>query len=146
MRRRFVLESANLTMASIKDSGVKDLRLRVLVIEDSVDTLEMLKLWLTTFGCEVFIATESMEGVRVAIDAKPDLIISDIGMPGVDGYELMRIVRKEKDLEKVPAIALTGYDRPEDKDLSAAAGYDAHLSKPTDMRALLSLIKELTKK
>jgi CheY-like chemotaxis protein len=133
-------------MASIKDSSLQDLGLRVLVIEDSVDTLEMLKLWLSTFGCEVFIASESMEGVRVAVDAKPDLIISDIGMPGVDGYELMRIVRTTKGLEKVPAIALTGYDRVEDKNLSAAAGYNGHLSKPTDMRALLSLIRKLTKK
>ena len=132
-------------MASIKDSDRKDLGLRVVVIEDSVDTLNMLKLWLSAFGCEVFIATESMEGVRVAVDAKPDLIISDIGMPGVDGYELMRIVRKTKGLEKVPAIAITGYDQIEDKDLSAAAGYNGHLSKPTDMGALLSLIKELTK-
>jgi two-component system, chemotaxis family, CheB/CheR fusion protein len=133
-------------MSSIKHSDIQDLGLRVVVIEDSVDTLRMLKLWLSTFGCKVFVATESMEGVRVAVDAKPDLIISDIGMPGVDGYELMRIVRNTKGLEHVPAIALTGYDRVEDKILSAAAGYNGHLSKPTDMRALLSLIKKLTKK
>lgn len=133
-------------MASIKDSDLRDLGLRVVVIEDSVDTLTMLKLWLSTFGCEVFIATESMEGVRVAIEAKPDLIISDIGMPVVDGYELMRIVRKTEGLETVPAIALTGYNRVEDKDLAAAAGYNGHLSKPTDMRALLALIRKLTRK
>jgi CheY-like chemotaxis protein len=133
-------------MASIKNSNLQDLGLRVVVIEDSVDTLNMMKLWLSAYGCQVFIAAESMEGVRVAVEAKPDLIISDIGMPVVDGYELMRIVRKTEGLEKVPAIALTGYDQVEDKDLSAAAGYNAHLSKPTDMGALLSLIKELTKK
>jgi CheY-like chemotaxis protein len=133
-------------MSSIKDSNVQPLGLRVLVIEDSIDTLNMLKLWLSTFGCEVFIANEAMEGVRVAVDAKPDLIISDIGMPGVDGYELMRMLRRKKGLESVPAIALTGYDRVEDKDLSAAAGYNGHLAKPTDMLALLSLIKKLTNK
>lgn len=133
-------------MSSIKDSSLKGLGLRVLVIEDSVDTLEMLKLWLTAFGCEVFIAAESMAGVRMAIATKPDLIISDIGMPDVDGYELMRIVRKTEGLEKIPAIALTGYDRVEDKQLSAVAGYNGHLSKPTDMKALLSLIKKLTGK
>jgi DNA-binding response OmpR family regulator len=133
-------------MASIIDSNLQDLGLRVLVIEDSVDTLNMLKLWLSTFGCEVFIASEAMEGVRVAVEVKPDLIISDIGMPGVDGYELMRMLRAKKGLESVPAIALTGYDRVEDKDLSADAGYNGHLSKPTDMQALLALIRNLTNK
>ncbi len=130
----------------IKDSNIQDLGLRVLVIEDSVDTLNMLKVWLSSYGCEVFIAADAMEGVRLAVDAKPDLIISDIGMPEVDGYELMRMLRRTKGLESVPAIALTGYDRVEDKDLSIAAGYNAHLSKPTDMRRLISLIRKLTKK
>ena len=130
----------------IKDSNIQDLGLRVLVIEDSADTLQMLKLWLSTFGCEVLIAAEAMEGLKLAARARPDLIISDIGMPEVDGYELMRMLRRTKGLESVPAIALTGYDRVEDKDLSVAAGYNAHLSKPTDMRRLLSLIRKLTKK
>lgn len=133
-------------MSSLENTSLEDRGLRVLVIEDSIDTLQMLKLWLTTFGCEVFLAAESMAGVRMAIETKPDLIISDIGMPDVDGYELMRIVRKTEGLEKIPAIALTGYDRLEDKTLSAAAGYNGHLSKPTDMKALLSLIKRLTRK
>jgi CheY-like chemotaxis protein len=131
---------------SIKDSNDQDLGLRVLVIEDSVDTLHMLKLWLSTFGCEVLTAAKAMEGLKLAARARPDLIISDIGMPDVDGYELMRMMRRTKGLESVPAIALTGYDRVEDKDLSVDAGYNAHLSKPTDMRRLLSLIRKLTKK
>lgn len=133
-------------MASIKDSNTQALGLRVLVIEDSSDTLDMLKLWLSTFGCEVLIASDAMEGLKLATSARPDLIISDIGMPEVDGYDLMRMVRTIKGLETVPAIALTGYDRVEDKNMSVAAGYNAHLSKPTDMRRLISLIKELTKK
>src|SRR6185369_17117956 len=133
-------------MSSTKDSSLEGLGLRVLVIEDSVDTLDMLKLWLTAFGCEVFIAAEAMAGVRMAVETKPDLIISDIGMPDMDGYELLRIVRKTEGLEKIPAIALTGYDGSDDKTLSAAAGYNGHLSKPTELKALLSLIKKLTGK
>ena len=131
---------------SIEESNIEDLGLRVLVIEDSVDTLNMLKLWLSTFGCEVLTAADAMEGLKLAARARPDLIISDIGMPDVDGYEFMRMLRRTKGLESVPAIALTGYDRVEDKELSVAAGYNAHLSKPTDMRRLLSLIRKLTKK
>jgi CheY-like chemotaxis protein len=87
-----------------------------------------------------------MEGLRLAMEGKPDLIISDIGMPDVDGYELMRMLRKIEGLEKVPAIALTGYDHPEEKKLSVDAGYDAHLAKPADLRRLLLLVKKLTGK
>lgn len=124
---------------------IQDLGLRVLIIEDSVDTLNMLKLWLSTFGCEVLIAAEAMEGVRLATEQPPDLIISDIGMPDVDGYELMRVLRKTPGVEQVPAIALTGYAREEDRELALAAGYNAHISKPANMGRLLYLIKKLTR-
>lgn len=133
-------------MSITDDQDIQELGLRVLIIEDSIDTLNMLKLWLSTFGCEVFIATDAREGVRLAAEHGPDLIISDIGMPEVDGYELMRMVRKTKGLERVPAIALTGYGRDEDYELALEAGYNAHMSKPTDMAELVHLIKELTKK
>lgn len=122
---------------------IRDLQLRVLVIDDSVDTLNMLSLWLSTFGCEVLIATEATEGVRVATEQHPNLIISDIGMPEVDGYELMRVLRKTAGLERVPAIALTGYARDEDRELALAAGYDAHIAKPANMESLLSIIRNL---
>jgi signal transduction histidine kinase/CheY-like chemotaxis protein len=124
---------------------IQDLGLRVLVIEDSLDTLDMLKLWLSTYGCEVWTAAEAMEGVRVATEQSPDLIISDIGMPDVDGYELMRVLRKTPGLEQVPAIALTGYAREEDRELALAAGYNAHISKPANMGRLLYLIMKLTR-
>ena len=122
------------------------LALRVVLIEDSVDTLNMLKLWLGTYGCDVLIASNATEGIKVATRSKPDLIISDIGLPDMDGYELMQKLRKTKGLESVPAIALSGYSHPEDKNLSLEAGYSAHLTKPTDMRKLISLIRKLTRK
>ena len=125
---------------------IQDLGLRVLVIEDSPDTLNMLKLWLGTFGCEVLIASDAMEGVRLATEHRPNLIISDIGMPDVDGYELMRTLRNTVGMKEVPAIALTGYAREEDRELALAAGYDAHISKPANMSRLLSLIIKLTRK
>jgi len=106
----------------------------------------MLKLWLGTFGCEVLIASDSMEGVRLATVHSPNLIISDIGMPDVDGYELMRTLRNTPGLKEVPAIALTGYAREEDRDLALEAGYNAHISKPANMSRLLALIINLTRK
>jgi CheY-like chemotaxis protein len=105
----------------------------------------MLRLWLSTYGCEVLIAAEAMEGVRVATEHTPDLIISDIGMPEVDGYELMRVLRRIPGLERVPAIALTGYAREGDRELALAAGYNAHISKPANMVRLLHVIKALTR-
>ena len=117
----------------------------MLVIEDSLDTLNMMRLWLTTFGCEVWTASEANEGARLATEQQPELIISDIGMPGVDGYELMRALRRTPGLEQVPAIALTGYARDEDRELALAAGYNAHISKPANMSRLLYLIRKLTR-
>jgi CheY-like chemotaxis protein len=67
-------------------------------------------------------------------------------MPEVDGYELMRTLRKTPGVEQVPAIALTGYAREEDRELAIAAGYNAHLSKPANMARLLYLIKKLTRR
>ena len=121
------------------------LGLRILIIEDSADTLNLLSLWLRAFGCEAITASDAAEGVRLAASSNPDLIISDIGMPEVDGYELMRRIRRLDRLGQVPAIALTGYARREDRELAMAAGYTAHIAKPAAMHELLELIKQLTK-
>jgi len=138
-------EEENSSESVDDEREIQDLRLRVLVIEDSLDTLNMLKLWLSAFGCEVMIAAEAREGVRLATEQPPDLIISDIGMPDVDGYELMRLLRRTPGLEQVPSIALTGYAREEDRELALAAGYNAHISKPANMDRLLYLIRKLTR-
>ena len=124
----------------------ENLNLRIIVIEDSRDTLNMLKLWLDLYGCKTFIAANAIEGMRLAAESKPDLIISDIGMPDVDGYELIRKLRRTPGLEQVPAIALTGYAREEDRELALAAGYDAHIAKPANISHLLMLIKRITNK
>jgi signal transduction histidine kinase/ActR/RegA family two-component response regulator len=129
----------------VDEREIQELQLRVLVIEDSLDTLNMLSLWLTSFGCEVLVAAKAMEGVRIAAERKPDLIISDIGMPDVDGYELMRVLRTIPGVEQVPAIALTGYARDEDRELAMAAGYNAHITKPASMDRLLGVIRRLTR-
>lgn len=134
-----VLDS--LSWAAVLDAEPLDLR--ILLIEDSKDTLDMLKLWLDSFGCEVVTAYTATDGLRLATETVPDLIISDIGMPEIDGYDLIRNLRGTPSLASIPAIALTGYARKEDRDLALAAGYDAHVAKPTDMGQLINLIREL---
>jgi len=123
---------------------LQPLELRVLVIEDSRDTLDMLKLWLDSVGCSVRMAGDATEGMKLALESSPDVIISDIGLPEIDGYELIRQLRRTPGLESVPAIALTGYAREEDRELAMAAGYDAHLAKPAQVSHLYYLIKKLT--
>jgi len=125
------------------DTPLDSLGLRVLVIEDSQDTIEMLRLWLNSFGCEVLFAMEAAEGLKLARAERPDLIISDIGMPDMDGYDLIQELRNSEGFDHIPAIALTGYAQKQDRDLALRAGYDAHLAKPARMSDLHSLIKEV---
>ncbi|HYP25300.1 MAG TPA: ATP-binding protein [Blastocatellia bacterium] len=127
-----------------EEGVLEPLDLSVLVIEDSRDTLDMLKLWLDSVGCQVRMAADAMEGLKLAVESNPDIIISDIGMPEIDGYELIRQLRRTPGLETVPAIALTGYAREEDRELAMAAGYNAHLAKPAQVSRLYYLIRKLT--
>jgi signal transduction histidine kinase/CheY-like chemotaxis protein len=127
----------------VDDDQIERLNLCVLIIEDSPDTLKMLELWLATYGCRALVASNASEGIRIATENKPDLIISDIGMPDVDGYELIRRLRQMPGLEHVPAIALTGYAREEDRELAIAAGYNAHIAKPANISLLLKLMQTL---
>jgi len=117
--------------------------LRLLVVEDSVDTLNMLTMWLKSHGCEVRAVSSAADAMALATEYLPALVISDIGMPDVDGYELIRRLRATPGLELVPAIALTGYARDEDREMALAAGYDAHIAKPPRMEELLNLVKML---
>jgi signal transduction histidine kinase/ActR/RegA family two-component response regulator len=125
---------------------IRSLGLRVIVVEDSRDTLDMLQLWLTTSGCRVKVAARSSDALKLALEEPPDVIISDIGLPEVDGYELIRMLRGTPSLEHVPAIALTGYAQEQDRQQALAAGYDAHLAKPAEMRRLLHLMQALVRK
>jgi CheY-like chemotaxis protein len=132
-----------MTDFATEESAIEQLGFRVLVVEDSRDTLDMIELWLTTFGCEVQVAASAPAALKLAAEDPPDLIISDIGLPDLDGYQLIRKVRQMPGLRSIPAIALTGFARPEDRELALAAGYDAHLSKPAEMRRLIRLMKRL---
>jgi signal transduction histidine kinase/ActR/RegA family two-component response regulator len=129
-----------------EEAAIGSLALRVIVVEDSRDTLDMIELWLTSFGCDVQVAARSSDALQLALEVPPDLIISDIGLPEVDGYELIRKLRGTPGLERVPAIALTGYAQEEDRQMALSAGYDAHISKPAEMRRLLHLMQTLVRK
>jgi two-component system CheB/CheR fusion protein len=122
--------------------------LHLLVVDDHEDTRELLRVALTNSGGDVRTCASSADALATLKSWKPDCIISDVGMPGADGYELIKKIRalKKKDRAKTPAIALTGFAGDDDKLQAIAAGYQLHLSKPVDLGTLTSEIARLVPK
>jgi PAS domain S-box-containing protein len=121
--------------------------MRILVVEDEKDTLEFLRRFLVSRGAEVVAATSAAEAVALLPAAHVNVLISDIGLPDVDGYELLREVRRMDASASggIPAIALTAYARAEDRLLAFRAGYQAHVAKPVDPTELVAAIVDLAK-
>jgi signal transduction histidine kinase/integral membrane sensor domain MASE1/ActR/RegA family two-component response regulator len=115
---------------------------RVLVIEDSDDSRRMLCQLIGLLGHEAIEAADGIAGVDLALACKPDLTLVDIGLPGIDGYEVARRIRLDPAGRRLRLVALTGYGQPEDRDLALAAGYAAHLVKPLEPARLASLLAD----
>ncbi|HET8674989.1 MAG TPA: response regulator [Blastocatellia bacterium] len=115
----------------------------VLIVEDSQDTLDMLRALFERIGCRVLTADSAAAAMEIASADRPGIIISDIGMPDANGYEMLEQLRRIPGLERVPAIAVSGYAMEEDQDRALAAGFSAHMAKPVDLEKLLALIQEL---
>ena len=116
----------------------------ILLVDDSQDTLALLRLVFAHHGCRVLVADSAREALKLVTTEKPGIVISDIGMPDVDGYELLKQLRRIPGMDKVPAIALSGYAMEEDRARALAAGFSAHIAKPVDPEALLTLVQQLT--
>ena len=117
---------------------------QVLLIEDSRDILLLMKMELERLGYDVLTAADGVSGLQLARERPPDLIVSDVKMPGLDGYELIRNIRATPELASTPAIALTGFGMPSDVEKLRAAGFDACVSKPADPEEIFALIQKLT--
>ena len=117
---------------------------QVLIIEDSPDTLELLCTLFQTRGCEIMAASSGAEALTLASAKCPTVIVSDIGMPEMDGYQLLAKLRLLPGLADVPAIAISGYAMDEDRERASSAGFVAHLAKPVDAEALFALIQQIT--
>jgi PAS domain S-box-containing protein len=122
--------------------------LRVLVVDDEVDTRELLKTGLGQYGAEVTAVGSAAEAFEALRASPPDLLISDIGMAGEDGYELLRRVRVLTDADacRVPAVALTAYARAEDRTQALRAGYQTHVAKPVELAELVAVVASLTRR
>lgn len=121
----------------------KERKRRALVVDDVTDVTEMLSVLLTHAGYEVKTASSAASAISLAQEGQFDVIISDIGMPQMNGYELARAVRGLSGYEAVPMVALTGYSKFDDRQRSLDAGFNAHLTKPIEPRELLDLIEQL---
>jgi signal transduction histidine kinase/CheY-like chemotaxis protein len=129
--------------------GVLELSgLKVLVVDDEADARDLISIILTQSGAEVKAVATAAEALHELMEWRPDVLVSDIGLPDEDGYTLIRRVRaveaKAGALRKVPAVALTAYARGQERLQALAAGYQAHISKPAKSTDLVLTIKNLT--
>jgi signal transduction histidine kinase/ActR/RegA family two-component response regulator len=118
--------------------------LRVLVVEDAPDTLEMLRLFFASRGLAATLCLSSEEALDIATREHFDIIVTDIGLPHIDGYELLKRLRQASpSLARVPALALTGYAAETDVAAARDAGFDAHVAKPFEPDALAGAVERL---
>jgi len=115
---------------------------RILVVEDQDDNRRILRDLLTASGYELIEAVDGEQGLTLAQREHPDLILMDIQLPGIDGYEVTRRIRANQALSKIPIIAVTSYALSGDDQKAFAAGCDAYVTKPFSPRELLAKIKD----
>ena len=127
-------------------TDIQAVRAHILLVEDDLDTLELLEATLQTRGFRVTTSASAEQALKIATTNLIDLIVSDIGMPEMDGFEMIRRLREIVALRDIPAIALSGYVAQKDADASLAAGFEAHVPKPVDPLELNALIERLLKK
>ncbi len=119
--------------------------LRILIVDDNVDTVLSFSMLLSRFGHEVRTAHDGLTAIQVAADYIPDVILLDIGLPGLNGYEVAKKIRMQPRLRHVVLVALTGYGQESDRQASMEAGFDHHLIKPARMdqvRKILATVVE----
>jgi len=114
-----------------------------LVVDDVADVTEMLAVLMTHAGYEVSTASSAREAIALAQEHHFDLVISDIGMPEMNGYQLAEALRTLPGYETVPMVAVTGYSMFDDRRRSLTSGFTEHVTKPIDPRSFLELIEQL---
>jgi two-component system cell cycle response regulator DivK len=122
---------------------VEGMSKRILVIEDEEDNRKIVRDLLTNAGFEMIEAEDGEKGVAAALRERPDLILMDMQLPVLDGYEATRRIKATPELKSVPIIAVTSYALRGDENKIIAAGCDGYVPKPFSPRALLAKIKEL---
>jgi CheY-like chemotaxis protein len=121
--------------------------IRVLAVDDDEDTLTLVREILQSEGATVFTATSAVLALATLEQRSPDVLISDLGMPGMDGFELIQRVRRLQTQKKdIPAAALTAYARAEDRARALRSGFEMHLAKPIDPSELIAAVASLARR
>lgn len=138
-------ENDSIRNSLLKDTSSDELKRKrhALVVDDVPDVTDMLSVLLTHAGYEVITADSALAAIDAASQRHFDVVISDIGMPEMNGYELARRLRALPGYEDVPMVAVTGYSMFDDRERSLIAGFNAHMTKPIEPRTLLDLIEQL---
>jgi len=119
-------------------------RMRILVVDDNMDSVECLSVLLELTGHETHAAYDGLEAVEAAENFRPDVVLLDIGLPELNGYDVARKIREQSWGQKMVLVALTGYAQEEDRHRSQEAGFNHHLTKPVDPVALKKVLASLS--
>lgn len=141
---RFYLSMPEITYMEPKNGSITS-KLHILVVDDNRDGAKSLALLLEIEGHTVQMAHDGQTALEVALASQPDVILLDIGLPGMDGYSVMQVLKQSNKLKRTLFVALTGYGQQADREKSYAAGFDEHLVKPLDHKALNKLLANYRK-
>lgn len=115
---------------------------RILMVEDEPKNMKLLRDLLQKFGYETVEATDGEQGVELTREIKPDLILMDIMMPKLDGFEATRILKADISTKNIPVVALTAFAMSGDKERALEAGCDGYITKPVDVNVLLETVEQ----
>jgi CheY-like chemotaxis protein len=119
---------------------------RILVVEDNMDTYELVHFILEKNGFETFLAVNGRDGVTASKKQKPDLIIMDLSMPEMDGWTATSLIKRDEDTSAIPLIALTAHALPGDRQRAMDAGCDEYITKPMDLDDLVETVQHWVSK
>jgi two-component system cell cycle response regulator DivK len=115
---------------------------RILIVEDNMDNYELVRIVLERAGYDVFLAVNGRDGVDAARAQKPDLILMDLGLPEMDGWNATRKLKSNTETRSIPLYALTAHTLPHERKRAILAGCDGYVAKPIHMKGFLDVVEE----
>jgi CheY-like chemotaxis protein len=136
------------SMAAENERSEQEARspVRALIVDDNIDAAATLSLLLQLAGHTTFLAHDGPEALKAAAEFKPDVVLLDLGLPGMDGFEVARAMRRMPEVGHPVLVAVTGWGGPDDRARTKQAGFDEHLTKPVDISMIELLLTALPKR
>jgi CheY-like chemotaxis protein len=137
----------NIPLAAIADNAATPVgymhSVRVLVVDDNRDAAETLSALLDLLGHSAQVAHDGHAALDAVLDFRPQVVFLDIGMPGMNGYQVAEAIRNDRRYDQPLLVALTGWGGEDDRERTSAAGFDLHLTKPIDLAAIEEMLKNV---